>query len=112
MPDPKTASVAPETASVAPETASVAPETAPVAPEPLLVTLPLRSETTVVCEVRVEIAEVTVPIGSRSCALAIAALLATPPSARMTRTSTRIAADRISHLTFTRFWKSKPRMGL
>jgi hypothetical protein len=98
----------PETASVAPETASVAPETASVAPEPLLV----RSETTVVCEVIVEIAEVTVPIGSRSCAPAIAALLATPPSARMTRTSTRIAADRISHLTFTRFWKSKPRTGL
>jgi hypothetical protein len=108
VPDPETASVAPETASVAPETASVAPETASVAPEPLLV----RSETTVVCEVIVEIAEVTVPIGSRSCAPAIAALLATPPSARMTRTSTRIAADRISHLTFTRFWKSKPRTGL
>jgi hypothetical protein len=114
-PDPETASVSPETASVDPETASVAPGTAPVAPEPLLValvTLPVRSETTVVCEVIVEIAEVTVPIGSRSCAPAIAALLATPPSARMTRTSTRIAADRISHLTFTRFWKSKPRTGL
>ena len=81
-----------------PKTASVAPETAPVAPEPplvALVTLPVRSETTVVCEVIVEIAEVTVPIGSRSCAPAIAALLATPPSARMTRTRSRIAADRI-----------------
>jgi hypothetical protein len=103
----------PETASVAPETASVAPETAPVTPEPLLValvTLPVRSETTVVCEVIVEIAEVTVPIGSRTCAPAIAALLATPPSARMTRSRTRIAADRISHLTFTRFWRSKPRI--
>jgi hypothetical protein len=101
VPEPKRAP-APETASVAPETASVAPETASVAPEPLLValvTLPVRSETTVVCEVIVEIAEVTVPIGSRSCAPAIAALLATPPSARMTRSRTRIAADRIpSHV--------------
>jgi len=85
----------PETASIAPETASVAPEVALVA----LVTLPVRSETTVVCEVIVEIAEVTVPIGSRTCAPAIAALLATPPSARMTRSRTRIAADRIpSHV--------------
>jgi hypothetical protein len=101
-PDPETASVAPETASVAPETAPVAPETAPVAPEPLLValvTLPVRSETTVVCEVIGEIAEVTVPIGSRSCAPAIAALPAIPPSARMSRSRTRLAADRIpSHV--------------
>jgi len=92
-PDPERASVAPETAPVAPETAPVAPEIAPVAPETALVAL-VRSETTVVCEVIGEIAEVTVPIGS-SCGPAIAALLDTPPSARTTRSRIRIAAGRI-----------------
>jgi hypothetical protein len=70
-----------------------------VAPEPplvALVTVPVRSEATVVCEVIVEIAEVTVPIGSGSCAPANAALLATPASARMTRSRNRIAAHRIT----------------
>jgi hypothetical protein len=80
-----------------PETALVAPERTGVAPAPLLValvTLPVRSGTTVVCGVIVEIAEVTVPIGS-SWVPAIAVLLDTPTSARMTRNRTRIAADPI-----------------
>jgi len=73
-----------------PETASVAPETAPVAPELLSV----RSETTVVCEAIVEIAEVTVPIGS-SCTPAMAAPLNTPPNASTMKQRDRSAADRI-----------------
>jgi hypothetical protein len=87
-----------------PETTSVAPE--PEAPLVALVTLPVRSETTVVCEAIVEIAEVTVPTGS-SCTPATAAPLDTPPSASTTKTRTRIAATRI-HLMLTRFWSSKP----
>jgi hypothetical protein len=59
-----------------------------------VVAVPVRPETTVVCDVIVEITEVTVPIGS-SGPPAIAALLDTPPNPRMTRTRTRIAADRI-----------------
>jgi hypothetical protein len=70
-----------------------------LAPEPepplvALVTLPVKSETTVVCEAIVEIAEVTVPIGS-SCTPAIAAPLDTPPNARTIKNRIRIAAVRI-----------------
>jgi hypothetical protein len=74
--------------------ASVAPERASVAPEPPLIVLSVRSETTVVCDVIVEIAEVTVPIGS-SCTPAIAAPLDTPPNASTTKQKARTAADRI-----------------
>jgi hypothetical protein len=59
------------------------------------VTVPVRSEATVVCEVIVEIAEVTVPIGSRSCALTIVALLTIPPNASTTKHRARVAADLI-----------------
>jgi hypothetical protein len=76
------------------ETASVALVTAPVAPEPPLVTLPVRSGTTVV-EATVEIAEVTVRIGS-SCAPAITAPLDSPPSASTTKHRARRAVDPIS----------------
>jgi hypothetical protein len=74
------------------------PETASLAPEPplvALVTLPVRSEIPGVCDVIVEIAEVTVPIGSRGCAPAIAALLATPPRASTTKHKARMAIDPI-----------------
>jgi hypothetical protein len=72
------------------ETKSVAPETGSINPEPLLVP-PVRSETTVVWEVTVEITDVTVPSGS-TCAPAVMALLDSPPSASMTRSRARIAA--------------------
>jgi hypothetical protein len=87
-PDPETAS---ETASVDPETASVDPETASE-PEPPPVTPSVRSDTIVVCEVIVEIADVTVPIGSTTCAPAAAAPLETPPSASAMKNRARMAA--------------------
>jgi hypothetical protein len=57
--------------------------------------VPVRSEAPVVCDVIVEIAEVTVPIGSRGWAPAIAALLTIPPSARATKHRARMAVDPI-----------------
>jgi hypothetical protein len=69
LPVRDSADTAPAAPSVAPETAPpTAPETAPTAPEPepepLLVTLPVRSEATVVCEAIVEMTDVTCPIAS------------------------------------------------
>jgi hypothetical protein len=81
----------PETASIDPETASVDPET-PSEPEPPPVTPSVKSDTIVVCEVIVEIADVTVPIGSTTCAPAAAAPLETPPSASAMKTRPRMTA--------------------
>ena len=103
--DPDPPSTPEEVASVEPEPERTPdPETTSVAPEPeaplvALVTLPVRSETTVVCEAIVEIAEVTVPTGS-SCTPATAAPLNTPPSASTTKSRTRIAAARIPSDTY------------
>ena len=74
------------------KTASVDPETASVKLEPALVESPVRSDTIVVCEVIVEIADVTVPIGSTTCAPAAAAPLETPPTASRMKIRTRMAA--------------------
>jgi hypothetical protein len=92
MLDPDTAPVEPDTASVDPDTASVDPDTASFTAPPLPPEPPVRSDTIVVCEVIVEIADVTVPIGSTTCAPAAAAPLETPPSASTMKNRTRMAA--------------------
>jgi hypothetical protein len=88
--EPVTDPTAPETTSVAPDPDPPEPDPEPdPEPEPP----PGRSGRTVVCPAMVEIAEVTVPIGSSGPA--IATLLAAPQNASRAKKSIRVAAGRM-----------------